>query len=42
MRYDEKMMVGQQKNNEKNESISSWLMRLPNKAYIQQKAPISV
>ena len=36
------MMVGQQKNNEKDESISPWLMRLPNKAYIHQRAPITV
>ena len=28
------------KNNEENESISPWLMRIPNKAYIHQRAPI--
>ena len=36
-----KIKVRQQKN-EEDESISLWLIRLPNKAYIQQRAPILV
>ena len=31
-----------QKNNEEDESISPWLMRLLNKAYIHRRAPIPV
>ena len=34
------MMVGQQKKNEEDDSISPWLMRFLNKTYIHQKATI--
>lgn len=36
------MLVGQQKNNKEDESISPWLMRFLNKEYMHQKAVIPV
>ena len=36
-----RMMLGQ-KNNEEGEPISLWLMKIPNKTYVHQRAPIPV
>ena len=40
MRNDGKTTKKINNNNEEDESIRQWLMRLPNKAYIHWRAPI--